>query len=118
MVTRSRCCPVTSTRHPRWLRGDRDDALPREIGSVGNGRRNVLRLERRVLFENAFRSFTGSEIVEHNRNRYPGPPEAHSAVHDLRIGGDVRFAHVSLEGQRALLWRVEVRQRIHEIKMS
>jgi hypothetical protein len=88
---------LEASGHPLQLCGNRHYAFASEIGSVGNGCRNVLRLERGVLVENALWSLASGKIVEHNRNRYPGSPEALSAVHDLGIGGDIGFpVHGSL----------------------
>jgi hypothetical protein len=48
-------------------------------------------LRRRVLVENALRSFAGCEVIENNGDGYARFLEAHSTVHDAGIRSDISF---------------------------
>src|SRR5882672_9058160 len=81
-------------------RSDRngDDPLPSQVRGVGERRPDVLRLQGRIVGENPLRRLRRGKIVEHDRHRHARAAETSGTVHDLRIGGDVRFP---VHGSRA-----------------
>jgi len=54
---------------------NRYDALPCEVRGVGNGRGDMLGLERRILVKNTLRRFAVRQIVENHRNGDTRTPE-------------------------------------------
>ena len=86
--TRRRASQLETDDHPPRSDGDRYNALPREVRGACKGCGNMLGPERGILVEYAFRRFPGREIVEDYRNGNACTAQAHSAMHDLRIGGE------------------------------
>lgn len=77
---------------------DRDHTFASEICGIGNGRRNVLRFEGRVLIQYALRRLAVGKIVQNDRYRDPRTFEAHGAVHDLWISSYVGLpVHLDLQ---------------------
>lgn len=68
---------------------DRNHSFASQVRGVSDGGRNVLGFERAVLLPNPLGRLAGSQIVENDRDRDACTLEAHSAVHDLGIGGNV-----------------------------
>jgi hypothetical protein len=104
-AVREQCCCVArqvliklEPRRPGGkLRRDRNDSLPRELGRICQRRRNVLRLERWVLFQDPFNRLVRRKVVEDDRHRDSCAAEAHSSVQYLRINGDVgRPVHLAV----------------------
>jgi hypothetical protein len=68
---------------------DRQDTFAGQICRIGNGRANVLRLEGRVIGEDALPWLARGEVIEHDGNRDPGTDEARSPMHDFRVCPDM-----------------------------
>lgn len=76
--------------HPlRLCSRDMDHPFASEIRGIGNGRRNVLRFEGRVLIQYALWRLAVGKIVQNDRYWDPRTFEAHGAVHDLWISSYV-----------------------------
>ena len=56
---------------------------------IADGRRKVLGLQGRVLGQDGRDALACSQVVQHDRNRYPRAAKAHRSVHDLRVCCDV-----------------------------